>query len=137
LLFLFYATDTKSWQLDGCGNSGPLNKAQMALAEITAIISAKGDGMIVGGVGKQDQSAGLAGVKVEADGKSARYAATTNEKGEFHMRVPPGQYTMTPVEKGFVFQKDDFSYEDPRRIRIESGACAQVQFDRAKDPPGR
>jgi len=39
LLLLFYAASEKSWELDGCGNSGPVSKAKMALSEITSIKS--------------------------------------------------------------------------------------------------
>ncbi len=37
LLFLFYSGPDKSWELDGCGNSGPLSRAKAVLEEIDAI----------------------------------------------------------------------------------------------------
>jgi Carboxypeptidase regulatory-like domain len=137
LLFLFYAASEKSWELDGCGNSGPLDKANLALSEIAAIKAARGGGVIHGVVSEQAVSASIAGVSVEAQGPSGRYAATTNEKGEFQLSVPAGRYVLRASKDGADFGPADISYEDPRNVRIEPGGCAQVQFARVERPPAR
>jgi hypothetical protein len=123
LLFLFYSSHDKALKVDGCGNSGPLDQAQAALKEIDLIKTRHNDGMIHGVVRAQ------AGVRVEARGMGGLYTARTNEKGEFQIRVPAGQYTVHAVARGFRFETADFGYENPRKIQIEPGGCAQVQLD--------
>lgn len=132
LLFLFYAPEDKSWELDGCGNSGPLSGAKMALAEIASIKASHGGGSIQGIVSEQALSTPISGVRVEAIGKTGRYEATTNEKGQFQIDVPAGQYVVNAFKSGMSFDKADISYEDPRHIRIEPGGCAQIQFARTE-----
>ena len=80
----------------------------------------------------QPRSPGFAS---EAQGPSGRYAATTNEKGEFQLSVPVGRYVVRASKEGANFDKADISYEDPRNVRIEPGGCAQVQFARIERPP--
>jgi hypothetical protein len=56
LLFLFESSERKGdWALDGCGNSGPLDKARTALSEITTIKTARGGGVIHGVLGGSEQ----------------------------------------------------------------------------------
>ena len=137
LLFLFYAQDEKSWKLDGCGNSGPLSKAKMALSEIAAIKAARGGGVIQGVARDSEELpyTAMPGVHVEAQGTTGPYLATTNQKGEFQMDVPAGKYIVRVVDRGLFFDKARFSYEDPSKIQIEPGGCAQVEFAKAERPP--
>ena len=137
LLFLFYGGSEKSWELDGCGNSGPLDRANAALSEIAAIKAARGGGVIHGVVSEQALSDPIAGIHVEAEGPSGRYTATTNEKGEFELKVPAGRYAVVATEDGSLFGTADISYEDPLGVQIEPGGCAQVQFARVEGPAAR
>jgi len=134
LLFLSYMPSEKYWELDGCGNSGPLSLAETALSEIGVIQAAHDGGIIHGVVSRQALSTPIAGVHVEAQGNKGHYAATTDEKGEFHIKVPAGRYSIRAVETGLSFVTADISYEGPRRIRIEPGGCAQVQLAEAGNP---
>ncbi len=45
------------------------------------------------------------------------------------VHVPAGLYAVWPIHKGTQYEVDFRSYENPRKIRIESGGCAQVQFN--------
>ena len=128
LLFLFYVPQEKSWELDGCGNSGPLNEANDALSGIDAIKASHDGGVIYGEVSQQMLSVPIPGVHVEAQGENGKYAATTTEDGRFQIRVPSGRYSVRVIDSEASFHMADISYEDPRGIRIESGGCAQVQF---------
>lgn len=128
LLFLSYFPRENAWALDSCGNSGPLNLAKASLSEIEAIKAARDGGVIYGVVSQQALSIPIPGVHVEAQGENGDYSATTNEKGEFQMKVPVGRYSIRAVEGGFSFTKADISYEDPQGVQIEPGGCAQVQF---------
>jgi hypothetical protein len=138
LLFLFESSERKgAWALDGCGNSGPISEAKMALSEIALIQAARGGGVIHGVVSEQALSTPIAGVHVEAQGAAGRYTATTNQKGEFQLNVPAGRYVVLATKAGVTFGTADISYEDPRKIQIEPGGCAQVQFARAERPPSQ
>jgi hypothetical protein len=128
LLFLFYSVHTKSWALDGCGNSGPLGHAKAVLAQIDAIHAHHDGGVVHGVVSEQALSVPIPGVRVEARGTNRRYTATTNGKGEFQMEVPVGRYTVRAIRAGFSFHTADLSYEDPDNVRIEPGGCVQVQL---------
>jgi len=129
LLFLRRERADRSWELDGCGNSGPISGARMALAEIAAIKAARaGGGAVQGIVSEQGLSTHLPGIRVEATGKTGRYEATTNEDGAFKINVPAGQYVVRAFKSGLSFKKADISYEDPRRVQIEPGGCSQIQL---------
>lgn len=129
LLFLFHSTSQKLWELDGCGNSGPLSLANGVLEQIAEIQRHNGsDGVIHGVVSQQALSSPISDVPVEARGTGRVYKATTNAKGEFEIKVRPGRYTLRGTKPGFSFGKADLSYEDPQNLRIEWGGCVQVQL---------
>jgi hypothetical protein len=128
LLFLFFVPQENSWELDGCGNSGPLDAAKAALSEIETIKAAHDGGAIYGTVSQQALYVPVPGVHVEAQGEKGKYAAVTNEKGEFQMKVPAGRYNVRIADSGDSFKMDGISYEDPGGIQIEPGGCAQIQF---------
>lgn len=123
LLFLSYSSSDKAWELDGCGNSGPVNRARAALEEIAAIQRRHGgDGHIYGVVSDTPE------VQVTARGADGVYKATTNTKGQFEIKVPPGVYAVSATKSGFVFGDADLSYADSLNLRVEPGGCVQVQL---------
>jgi len=139
LLFLFFSAGEKAWELDGCGNSNPLSEANLALSEIAAIQGSRGGGVIHGVVrgSEQEPATSIPNVRVEAQGTTGHFTATTNEKGEFQIIVPAGQYVVSASKDGKAFGKSDFSYEDPRKIQIEPGGCAQVELAEIGRPLGQ
>lgn len=128
LLFLYYASYDRALELDGCGNSGPLDESKHALSEIAAIKSAHDAGFIHGVVVGMQPSSPLAGVHLEADGSRGRFAAITDKDGKFQIKVPVGQYSIRVVEHGRHFGEAGFNYENPASARIYPGGCVQVQF---------
>jgi hypothetical protein len=128
LLFLSYSDSDKAWELDGCGNSGPVSGAKAALQQIAAIQAGHGGGVFHGVISEQALSAPISDIHVEARGANGRYAATTNPKGEFEIKVPAGRYAVRAIKAGSLFATADFSYEDPDKVRVESGGCALVQL---------
>ena len=128
LLFLFYSPQDGAWALDGCGNSAPLEKAGRSLEEIHAIQIAHDGGKILGNVSRQGTSIPLAGVKVTAHGNKGTFQGKTDAKGAFQLEVPDGTYSVDAVSPGLSFEKYDISYDDPGKVRIEPGGCAQIQF---------
>ena len=128
LLFLFYSASDKAWELDGCGNSGPTSSAKGVLQEIAAIKASHGGGVIHGVISQQALSVPVSAVRVEARGAHGHYSATTNSHGEFEIKVPAGRYAVRAIKTGFSFANADISYENPNKVKIESGGCAQVQL---------
>ena len=139
LLFLSYHKETRGWELDGCGNSGPLATSAKALGEIENIRAAIGGD--ISGVVWFDP-----GVTIVVQGTSGMYKTRSDKEGSFRVHVPVGLYSVQAVEQGAHFVADDLSYELPRRVRIENGSCAQIRFNRVEPgerkypserPPGR
>lgn len=128
LLFLSYSKDDRGWELDGCGNSSPIAKAQRALREIGAIKAGKGRETILGFIASEETLPEDVVVKITGD--TSRTISVGNR--EFKVRVPPGTYVVTPLHPLWQFEKDAFSYDDPQKIKVEPGMCAQIQFQAKK-----
>lgn len=128
ILFLSYSQSDKGWELDGCGNSGPLDHAKLTLDEIAMIHKRHGDGFIRGVVSSEAPPNPMSNVRVEARGAHRTYTATTDTNGEFAIKVPPGRYVVRASKGSLSFSGDALSYSDPNDIRIEPGGCAQVQL---------
>ena len=128
LLFLFRVQNGNSWAIDGCGNSGPLSQSGSVLRQLDSIQSAH-VGVISGVVLQSDSQLPYTDVQVVALGKGGHYAAKTGRNGEFLIKVPEGEYSLSASKTGFSFSKKDISYEDPDQLRIGPGGCAQVQFE--------
>ena len=127
LLFLWYSKEGGAWELDGCGNSAPLKQAAATLKQIQHIRTVHG-GSIRGVTSTPALSEPLPGVMVVARGSNGKFTTTTNPAGEFMIHLPAGQYTVRAIRLGWSFEPDDFTYEDPAKIRIQNGGCAQVQL---------
>jgi Carboxypeptidase regulatory-like domain len=131
LLFLSVDSPHNAWNLDGCGNSGPIEASGHAIAEIENIKAAPVGGTISGVVSGQLFSIPIAGIRVEAQGSAGHYTAITSKNGEFSIKVPAGSYSLQAISPSMSFEKADISYEDPKLVKIEPGGCAQVQFAQA------
>ena len=125
LLFISYSNDDHGWELDGCGNSGPMSSAKKVLDEIARMKTGKIRETIEGFIASEDPLPDTVTVKLEGEGRSRTVPL---ENREFKVRVEPGTYTVTPAHAGWTFKKDDFSYDDPEKVRIQPGQCAQIQF---------
>jgi hypothetical protein len=130
LLFLWHSGPEKSWEVDGCGNSGPLSRAKAVLEQINAIDTHSDGGVIHGRVSEYAAVVPVPVVRVEARGANGRYTATTNSQGDFEIRVPAGRYVLRAAS----FDTDPFSYENPRDLQIEPGGCVQVQLAPRSQP---
>jgi hypothetical protein len=140
LLFLSYSKEDHGWELDGCGNSGPLRQSEKVLTEIDKIKAATDGGAIAGEVWFHP------GVMVIAKGTGRTFRTRADQEGQFRLQVPAGVYSVRAVQRGRRFVADDFSYELPRRVRIQNGSCVQIVFVRVERgdtrepldrPPGR
>lgn len=126
LLFLLRKGD-RGWVVDGCGNSGPLESAATALKQVQEIPS-EHQGMIQVAVGGDwlAWSPPVAGLLTKAQGPGGTYSATTNRKGVAEIHVSAGKYSVTVPDRTVL--PFDFSYDDPGKVVVENGGCAQIQF---------
>jgi hypothetical protein len=91
LLFLFYSSPDRAWELDGCGNSGPVNAATAVLQQIETIQMSRGGGVIHGNIRTSSPSVAVSGVTVDARGLGGVYRIATGENGTFEILVPVGR----------------------------------------------
>ena len=129
LLFLqSYSNRDRGWVLDGCGNSGPLEQADAALKQIEGISGQHG-GMIQVMVGGNwtSYSPPFKGARVSARSSEHTYSGTTDEGGQANVQVAAGHYTVT-VAGDRIFKPFELSYENPNKVIVEDGSCAQIQF---------
>jgi len=131
ILFLFDSSEKSEkglLELDGCGNSRPiLSNGSFVLKQIASVKNrqtAQISGMVggIGGVGPWPN------VQVLADGDEKTYKGVTDEDGGFSIEVPPGHYTVRPVDPRLSFDAYELSYENPNDLKMGTGSCAQVQF---------
>lgn len=130
LLFLIQPEPStrNQWLIDGCGNSAPLIKASSVLTKIQAISREQKKGVISGMVGTDSWTTGVPGAVVKISGSDYDSETKTNAKGRFIQKVPVGIYTVTAAKDGTPISAEPFSYENPARVVIAPGGCAQVQF---------
>ena len=124
--FSSYVPQYKAWSLDGCSNSDSLQLAGDTLQTIRQLQAGGNDGGTIHGLVWPDPGAT---VLVRGIHGNFRTTATTDSEGEFHVHVPAGVYSVWPIHKGKKFEVDLLSYQNPRKIKIVNGGCAQMQFN--------
>ena len=133
VLFLWYSKRDRAWLIDGCGNSGPLERSTAVVAAIETTQKQLGDALLEGlasGIGDVP----IENVAVTARGNGRTFTAITDKHGRFRLRLLPGTYRLVAKSRSFASLKPDvFSYENPSRLVLPAGSCAQVQFT-AGDP---
>ncbi len=135
VLFLWYSKHDRAWLIDGCGNSGPLERSAAVVAAIRKPQNQRGTALVEGLASKTSTSvAPIVNVVVTAQGNGRTFTAITNKQGRFRLRLPPGTYRLVAKSRSFTFGKPELlSYENPNRLVLLAGSCAQVQFT-ADDP---
>jgi len=111
------------FEIDNCGESGLFTERSKTIREIEGIAKAS-DGVIEAYVESRERK-GVAGVQFEVRGKETAYIAVTDGSGRSRLNVRPGTYSVKAVAASVLLIP---SYEDPDRIVVSSGGCAQLQF---------
>lgn len=127
--YLLFLNSDKSgkWWLYGCGNSAPLKEAGFALRTIESMKTRRGG--LIHGLVRVPEGSSRARISVRLHGENTEYTAVTDRNGEFRIHVPSGRYDARPVRDGWSFKTSMFSYEDPSKLTIENGGCAQIEFE--------
>ena len=133
LLFMSYSRRDRAWGIDGCGNSGPLNRSASVLAAINSVKANAADPVVDGMVSTDSWATGVADVTVRAIGNGMTFATRTDQAGRFRMRLSAGRYRLEAVRSGWSFGATPLSYENPDALVLAAGGCAQVQFSGAEN----
>lgn len=128
LLFLFWVPEDHGWELDGCGNSAPLTKASAALRTVETGAHSPAEPLISGEVSNGSGGANLSGVSVTVSGARGSFHITTNSDGQFHLRVPPGTWSVSAQQDDSSIPINPISYSLPDNLHLTRGACVQLQF---------
>ncbi len=118
--------------IDSCGNSGLLSQAGETIRQIEELEKATAGGEIAGrilaGYGEGYLERPIEGVRVTARGEQKTYATVTDREGRFRIVVPPGKYTVQTESSHWTVSPFDLSYDDPSKIVIHNGGCADLLF---------
>ena len=125
LLFIRYSREDRGWELDGCGNSGPMTLAKKTIDEIAIVKNGPAAQTIEGEIASVESLPSSVVVKITGEEKTRTVPV---ENRRFRLRVEPGAYAVMPLQAGWQFQADEFSYDAPQGIKLAAGQCAQVQF---------
>jgi hypothetical protein len=113
----------ESW--DYCGPLSDPTKVADTLREIELLPSQRG-ASVEGQVLHQDgMKPGVPGVEIRVVGDGVAYTAVTDERGQFHMSLPPGQYQM-PIDESRLVQSTYNMNTDLQHLSLVDGQCAQV-----------
>lgn len=134
VLFLTFSKVDHAWVIDGCGNSGPIGESASVIAAIESAKRHTGDALIGGMVSTDSWTTGVPDATVTVTGKHIHLSTTTDQKGNFEFRVPPGHYEVQAAQTGSVFDPNPLSYENPSSLKLAAGGCAQVQFSGENKP---
>ncbi len=128
LLFLNNHWYPGYWAVDGCGNSGPLNKSKPVLAAVEKTLRSHRDPLLSGQVTTDSWTTGIADVLVTVRSKGKVIHLTTSANGRFQLHVPSGTYTVSAQLHGRPIPPNPLSYENPRLLNLKRGTCTQVAF---------
>lgn len=111
--------------------SGELSASKQALKDLDKIMARKpGDGGDVYArvvkYSSDDDSGGVAGVRITVKGEKGSFQATTNGKGWIHLHIPAGHYSGTAAAPGMSFMPYDLSWNDLDTFSIKDGGCVET-----------
>jgi len=139
--YVIYLRRTPSgrWTTSLCAGTKPLTEAAADLDYIGGLVTATPDARVYGSVSRMVRDTSdptgtgtrpAPGVSIQVTGAAARFTVTSDAKGEFDLRVPPGEYSVAPVVPSTVR-----AYGAPNRISVRAYSCAPVRF--SLTPNGR
>src|SRR5262245_45536209 len=115
-------------RLESENDCGPLSdptKVAETVREIELLAKAKA-AAVEGSVLHGDGEAGVPGIEIRLLGEDGvAYTAVTDQKGEFHIAVPPGVYRM-PIDEKRLERSVYNMPVDLRHLALVQGQCAQV-----------
>jgi len=115
-------------EIDSCGNSSLLSKAEKSIRILEAISLAPPYGEIEGWVVGETGGIDVSGVRVTIRGRTRSYSTVTDKDGWFHIRAPIGMYRVDfSSRKYYLNAADDFWY-DPDHFTLHAGETASLQL---------
>src|ERR1700682_3660133 len=113
--------------VDNCGNSTLFSEVNEVIRQIEGIANAGPYGDIEGRIGTES-NARVSGLQVIARNGKRTFATTSDTDGWFHLRVPPGRYSVETKSDKFYTNSYDLSYDNPDNFIVHRGGCAEIQL---------
>jgi hypothetical protein len=126
-LLFAYRDEEGHLTISNCGNSGLASDAEATIHAITLIPKAGPYADIEGRI-VTESNAEVSGLKVIARSRRRTFATTSDGDGWFHLRVPPGKYSVETKSDKFYTNAYDLSYDDPYGFVVPRGGCAEIQL---------
>ncbi len=109
-----------------CGSLQSAEHARETVDEVRRLLSVR-DSVIEGQISRAYVlGPGIPGVSVEVFGPGTIRKLVTDNQGWFHVSVKPGSYRVS-VDPRFA-ATFDLSTDNPDRLILQAGQCAQLQF---------
>lgn len=128
LLFAYQHPGHGTFRVSACGNSGKLEEAKETIRQIEAIPLAGNYGDIDGQIESYQSFAGDPSLLVVVKGREHNFVARPDERGTFHLRVPPGMYSVHVESAKYRSEPGAFTFDDPRGFFVHRGGAAAVSL---------
>ena len=106
-----------------------MSGASGVLSKIKVMADDHSEPVLSGMVSTDSWTTGLPGADVVISGEGRVVRTRSDVNGRFALRVPAGSYEVTALLGGWSFQPGVLSFEDPQRVVLRTGTCAQVQLE--------
>ena len=129
LLFAFKSFGHKTLRIGSCGNSTPLDKAADAIRQLERIPNAGTYGDIEGELRGYDSDTADPELRIIIRNGERKFVTKVDNRGQFHLRVPPGRYSLHLQSERYSATPRMFSYDNPKDFFVYRGGLAQMAFD--------
>jgi Tissue inhibitor of metalloproteinase len=129
LLFAFKWLGHKTLRIGSCGNSAPLDKAANTIRQLERIPNAGNYGDIEGELRGYNSVTADPELRIVVGDSERRFAAKVDDRGQFHLRVPPGEYSLRVQSAKFTAESFEFTYDHPEKFSVHRGGLAQMALD--------
>jgi hypothetical protein len=129
--YLLFAREFEGYlYISNCGSSALLYESKDALEGIEAVLKSGPYGEIEGrveGRGRFDVSR----IRMIARSGKRVFSTRTDADGWFHMRVPPGKYSLDAKYRSSVLLLTpyDLNEADPQGFVVHRGGCVHLEYD--------
>jgi hypothetical protein len=129
LLFAFKWFSHKALRISSCGNSAPFDKAADAIRQLERIPNAGNFGDIEGELRGYGSDASDPELHIVIRNSERKFVTKVDNRGQFHLRVPPGDYSLRVQSEKFRAEPFEFTFDDPARFSVHRGGLVQMALE--------
>ncbi len=129
LLFAYKFPGHRTLRIASCGNSAPLEKADDVIRQLEEIPRARNYGEIEGELRGFHPDPSDTKLRIIVRGSSRLFVGRVDSLGQFHLRVPPGRYSLHVQSERYSATPRMFSSDNPKDFFVCRGGLAQMAFD--------